>query len=156
MVTKPDPPFYLVDDSIADTISSLKWSPNSNILAASSWDGRISLWDIKPTYYGALDPQLVRNTDLPDPVLQISWHNEGSAIFAGCIDGSIKYWDLPQNKVFDLGKLSKAAAQVCWCEAMKLLFVLSWDKTITVLDCKQPNPVCSKTLNYKVRLVSEE
>jgi len=155
MVTKPNP-FYLVDDSIADTISSLKWSPASNILAASSWDGRICLWDIKSTYYNELVPQPIMNTNLLDPVLQISWYNEGNVIFAGCIDGSIKYWDLPQNKVINLGQSSKAAAQVCWCEAVKLLFILSWDKTITVLDCRQSNPVYSRTLNYKVRLVSKE
>jgi mRNA export factor len=156
MVSKPDPTFYLVDDSIPDTISSLKWSPNSNMLAASSWDGKVYLWDIKPNYYNTLSPQPMMNTDLVDPVLQISWYHDGSIIFAGCIDGSVKYWDLPQNKIVNLGQLQNAAAQVHWCETMNLLFILSWDKKITVVDCKQPNSVCTKTLNYKVRLVSRE
>ena len=33
--------FNLVDNTIGDSVSSLKWGPNSSLLAASSWDNKV-------------------------------------------------------------------------------------------------------------------
>eukprot|EP00826_Nyctotherus_ovalis_P055498 TRINITY_DN7370_c0_g1_i35.p1 TRINITY_DN7370_c0_g1~~TRINITY_DN7370_c0_g1_i35.p1 ORF type:complete len:297 (-),score=-21.45 TRINITY_DN7370_c0_g1_i35:209-1099(-) len=151
MMAKSEGDFYFVDDNIGDTISCLRWAPNSNFLAASSWDGKVYIWDIKQGYYNSLTAQPLLSTDFLEPVLQISWHQDGNAIFAGCVDGSVKYWDLPQNKVMNMGQMPQAAAQVHWCEVTKLLYVMSWDKTITMWDCKQPSPVIKQNLNSKVR-----
>ena len=144
--------FYLVDNTITDTVSSLKWGPNSSLLAASSWDGKIRVWDVKETYAGsgvvASAPMLA--TDMIDPVLQISWNREGTMIFAGCCDNTIKVWDLQQNRVMNLGQHTQPVAQVHWCEVMNVLYTMSWDRTIAIWDGKQPNPVMNTTLERKV------
>lgn len=142
--------FSLIDNTIGDTISCMKWGPNSSLLAASSWDNKVRVWDVKEGYGGNLAAQPMAATDMGEPVLQISWNREGTAIFAGCADNFVKMWDLQQNRVVNLGQHTQPVAQVHWCEAMNVLYSMSWDKTISIWDGKQAAPIVSTTLDRKV------
>lgn len=142
--------FSLVDNTITDTVSCLRWAFNSSLLAASSWDGKIRIWEVKEVYPGNVATQAKVLTDMNNPVLQIAWNREGNVIFAGSGDNFIKAWDLQQNKVINVGQREMPVAQVHWCEIMNVLYAMSWDRTITIWDCRQSNPVMTATLNTKV------
>ena len=144
------PNFCLVDNTITDTVSSLKWSPAANHLAASSWDGKVRVWDIKDAYGGKITAQPMLVTDMTEPILQVSWNTQGNIIFAGSSDNTIKAWDLQQNRVVNIGQRTMPVAQVHWCKNMNVLYAMSWDKTITIWDGKQPNPIMTATLINKV------
>ena len=144
--------FDLVDNTIGDTVSCLRWAPNSTLLASSSWDTKLRVWDIRDNGSGTAVSQPVAATDMAEPILQIAWNREANTIYAGCCDGAVKVWDLQQNRVMNLGQHTQPVAQVHWCEVLNVLFTLSWDKTISIWDGKQPNPVMSVTLDKKVLL----
>ena len=144
--------FSLIDNTIGDTVSSMKWGPNSSLLAASSWDNKVRVWDVKENYAGNLAAQAVAGTDMAEQVMQISWNREGNTIFAGCCDGFAKMWDLQQNRVVNIGQHSQPVASVHWCEVLNVLYTMSWDKTIAIWDARQQTPVVSVTLDKKVFL----
>lgn len=148
--------FNLVDSTLNDTVSCLKWATNSNLLAASSWDGKIRIWDVKPNYPSpnTATAQAMVATDMTEPVLQIAWNSQGNMMFAGSGDGFIKVWDLQQNKVMNMAQRQMAVAQVHWCPVMNVLYALSWDRTITIWDGKQPNPVMTNNLDLKPHYMS--
>jgi len=144
--------FFCVDNTLGDTVSSMKWGPNSTYLAASTWDGKIRVWDVKETYPGSgtVASQPVLMQDFTDPVLNISWNREGNVIFAGCSDNTVKAWDLQGNRVMPVGQHTQPVAQVHFDEVMGVLYTLSWDKSIAIWDLKQPTPVMNTTLERKV------
>lgn len=144
--------FDLVDNTITDTVSSIKWAPNSNMLAASSWDGKIRIWEVIENYSGIFTSHPKISADLLEPILQISWHPGGGNIFAGCVDGTIKIWDLEKNTIMNGGQLPEGVASVHWCNEMNVLFAISWDKSLTVWDFKQPTPVMRTVMTYKVKM----
>lgn len=145
--------FNLIDNTIGDTVSCMKWGPNSNYLAASSWDGKVRVWEIKENF-GNIAGQMMTSIDMGEPVLNISWNREGTMIFAGCSDNTVKAWDLQQGRTMTIGQHTQPVAQVHWCEMLNVLYSMSWDKTIAVWDGKQPNPVANTTLERKPHYMS--
>lgn len=89
--------------------------------------------------------------DCGEPILNISWNREGTSIFAGCCDNTAKMWDLQANRIMNIAQHSQPVAQVHWCEMLNILYTMSWDKTISVWDGKQQNPVMSFTIDKKVK-----
>ena len=63
----------------SDGISSLCWSPASNLLVASSWNNQVLCWDVQAN--GQSIPKAAITLD--KPVLCSAWSNDGSAVFAG-------------------------------------------------------------------------
>lgn len=70
-VELPSPP--------SDSISSLKFSPASNLLVATSWSGQVLCWDVQAN--GQAIPKAAITLD--KPVLCSAWSNDGSAVFVG-------------------------------------------------------------------------
>lgn len=69
----------------SDGISSVKFSPNSNLLVASSWSGQVLCWDVQSN--GQAIPKAAITLD--KPVLCSSWSGDGTTVFAGAICGLI-------------------------------------------------------------------
>lgn len=53
-----------------DTISAVSWSPVANHLAASSWDGKVRIYDVDAST-GAARPAALITTD--GPLLDCDW-----------------------------------------------------------------------------------
>lgn len=70
-VEVPSPP--------ADGVSSLKFSPASNLLVATSWSGQVLCWDVQGN--GQAIPKAAITSD--KPVLCSAWSVDGSTVFAG-------------------------------------------------------------------------
>ncbi len=48
-------PFYKVPEIANDSISCLRFAPSADILAASSWDGEVRLWEVQKNPHGTND-----------------------------------------------------------------------------------------------------
>ena len=68
-----------VPSTPSDSISSLKFSPTSNLLVASSWSGQVLCWDVQAT--GQAIPKAAITLD--KPVLCSAWSADGTTVFAG-------------------------------------------------------------------------
>lgn len=70
-VEVPSPP--------SDGVSSLKFSPASNLLVATSWSGQALCWDVQSN--GQAIPKAAITLD--KPVLCSAWSMDGTTVFAG-------------------------------------------------------------------------
>ena len=77
-----------------DTISSLQFSPKSNLLVASSWDNNIRCWEIQQTGQ-AVAKAMQSHTK---PILDSCWHDDGTKVFTAGSDNMAKMWDLASNQ----------------------------------------------------------
>ncbi len=57
------------EETATDTISCLRWSPNSNYLGASSWDGKVRIYNVSAD----LEAKGVAMISAEAPVLSCDW-----------------------------------------------------------------------------------
>ena len=71
----------------AGPLTGVSYHPNGNLIATSSWDRTIRLWDART---GDLHNSLLGHHDW---VLHVAFSPEGRRIASGGADGAIKIWD---------------------------------------------------------------
>ena len=59
-----------VPSELTDTVSELRWSPKANWLAASSWDGRVHIYDVA----NDLTAKGVGHINSGGPLLTCDWN----------------------------------------------------------------------------------
>ena len=64
----------------SDGVSSLKFSPTSNLLVATSWSGQTLCWDVQPQSGQAVPKAAIT---LEKPALCSAWSADGSNVFVG-------------------------------------------------------------------------
>jgi photosystem II stability/assembly factor-like uncharacterized protein len=70
------------------TISDLAFSPDGQILASASWDGKVRLWDV------ATWTEIRRLEGHDDWVLQIAFSPAGDLLASSSADGTVVLWDV--------------------------------------------------------------
>ena len=71
-----------------DEFNSVTWSPDSRMIAASSGDTNIRLWDIKS---GKLGRTLAGHQNW---VRSVAWSGDGRGLASGAHDGTVRVWDV--------------------------------------------------------------
>ena len=64
-----------------DSVSSLTFSHNSNLLVATSWNNQVLCWDVQST--GQAIPKAAISLD--KPALCSAWSADGTSVFAGAL-----------------------------------------------------------------------
>eukprot|EP00566_Odontella_aurita_P014999 CAMPEP_0113585718 /NCGR_PEP_ID=MMETSP0015_2-20120614/33868_1 /TAXON_ID=2838 /ORGANISM="Odontella" /LENGTH=350 /DNA_ID=CAMNT_0000491017 /DNA_START=46 /DNA_END=1099 /DNA_ORIENTATION=+ /assembly_acc=CAM_ASM_000160 len=129
-----------------DGISSLTWSPTSNILVSSNWDGGVRCWEAQESagQIRAL-PKAQANHEGQAPVLSTAFSADGSTVFSGGADKAVRMWQLgqqPPNGVpQQIGAHDAPVKSVGFIPSSNLVVSGGWDKVLKFWDARQPNPV---------------
>ncbi|VAH00780.1 unnamed protein product [Triticum turgidum subsp. durum] len=119
-----------------DSLSSLSFSPKSNLLVATSWDNQVRCWEI-----GNGNSQPKASISHDQPVLCSAWKDDGTTVFSGGCDKQVKMWPLLSGGQAQTVAMHDAPVkEVSWISQMNLLVSGSWDKTLRYWDTRQPNP----------------
>ncbi|RXH73660.1 hypothetical protein DVH24_016482 [Malus domestica] len=102
-----------------DSISSLSFSPKTNILVATSWDNQ---------------------------VLCSAWKDDGSTVFSGGCDKQVKMWPLAGNQPVTVAMHDAPIKEVAWIPEMNYLVTGSLDKNLKYWDLRQQTPIHTQAL----------
>ncbi|KAK3938514.1 WD40-repeat-containing domain protein [Diplogelasinospora grovesii] len=141
----------LPSDIIKDTISSIRFSPASNHLAATSWDGRVYIYDVTATNIsGGVMP-------IPSqgPMFDCDFSKDGTILAAAGADKSVYCLDLSSGQTLTLSAGYAHAAPVRCVRFLSanfsnMLATGSWDKTVKYWDLRQPTPVATLVVPERV------
>eukprot|EP00803_Ostreobium_quekettii_P002391 evm.model.scf_4402.1 EVM.evm.TU.scf_4402.1 scf_4402:4072-7195(+) len=112
-----------------DGISSLRFSPAANHLAATSWDCSVRVWEVA---------------------------SGGGLGFVGGAGGGmsaapkVKMWNLATNQTQQVAQHEGGVKEVHFVRDENRLVTGSWDKTLKYWDLRSPNPIYTFTLNDMV------
>lgn len=129
-----------------DGVTSLSFSPTSNLLVGTSWNNQVLCWDIQQS--GQVIPKAAIN--LEKPALCSAWSTDGSVVFAGGCDNSVKMWNLQTNQQQQVAQHQGPVRHCFFVNQMNMLITGSWDKTIKYWDLRQPNPAHTQQLPERV------
>ncbi|KAI1180249.1 WD40-repeat-containing domain protein [Nemania sp. FL0916] len=138
---------------LADTVSSLSWSPVAeDLLAASCWDGKVYVYRTA----AAGNTQQVSGLTVGEPVLACDWTKDGNMIVAGSTDHRIHALDLSSGQQAIIGSHTAPVRGVRSVEVPGANFPVvasgSWDKTVKFWDLRQSNAAAAMTLDCKDRV----
>mmetsp|Transcript_16838 Transcript_16838/g.21296 ORF Transcript_16838/g.21296 Transcript_16838/m.21296 type:complete len:362 (-) Transcript_16838:30-1115(-) len=145
------PPDYTVPHPGNDGISSLTWSPTSNILVSTNWDGGVRCWEVQEQkgQVQAL-PKAQVNHENNSPVLCSTFSSDGSTVFTGGADNAVRMWNLSQGPLTtpnsvpqQIGAHSAAVSAIGFLKSTNIIVSGSYDKKLLFWDARTPNPVHS-------------
>uniref|UniRef100_A0A7S3P3S1 Anaphase-promoting complex subunit 4 WD40 domain-containing protein n=1 Tax=Amphora coffeiformis TaxID=265554 RepID=A0A7S3P3S1_9STRA len=127
-----------------DGTSSLSWSPTSNILVASSWDGHVRCWEVAEQQGRAqANPKAQVNHENNAPVLDTCFSPDGSTVFSVGGDKALRMWQLGQQVTVpqQIGAHDAPIKTVGFLKSMNTVVTGGWDRKLKFWDCRSPNPV---------------
>ncbi|KAK8809482.1 hypothetical protein WA158_000425 [Blastocystis sp. Blastoise] len=148
------PEKFICSETPGDTVSSIKFSPCSNMFVTSSWDGEIRLYDLQAngnTINGCFGKSLVR---LETPVTSLAWSNDGNSVYAACCDGSVRLWNVASGATTcdTIGSHTGIVSSIVPLEMNGSAAVCSGsiDKTIKYWDVRSKQTIGTVTTSNKV------
>jgi len=131
----------MVQNSPADSITAVKWSPSSNIFACTAWDGSVTLYETQPKAQQKMNA----------PLLCCDWRPNGSQLAVGACDNSAYIWDVQSNTQKQFAPHQASVKCIKFAD-QNIVITGSWDRTIKYWDLsKNPTqPVCTVNLPERV------
>ncbi|KAF9439121.1 hypothetical protein BGZ76_011359 [Entomortierella beljakovae] len=132
-----------VQHAPGDGISEIKFSPQADFLAASSWDCNVRIYEIQTngsSVAKAIYPH-------PAPVLCCDWSKDGTKLASGGADKTAKLFDVATGQSTPVAQHDAPIKEVRWVDGQSpILATGSWDKTIRYWDIRQSTPISTITL----------
>ncbi|OAG32594.1 mRNA export factor [Nematocida displodere] len=127
---EPSIPDTIVPQPPTDTVSSLLYSPNSDILAACSWDGSVYIYAPRnPSSHESMSLK----TSIPNmnasPILCSCFSNDGALLFTGSADGKIRVIDMTTGNPTEFIGHDSAVSCMAFTST-QLLVTGGWDKKL--------------------------
>ncbi|KIY43860.1 WD40 repeat-like protein [Fistulina hepatica ATCC 64428] len=126
-----------------DSISSLAFSPQSNYLAAGSWDNSVRIYEVAAN--GQTQGKAMYNHDAP--VLGVCWSKDGTKVFSGGADNAARVFDATTGQAAQIAQHQAPIKSVRWIDGANVLVTGSWDKSIKYWDLRSATPAMSVTLS---------
>lgn len=129
-----------------DGISSLIWSPTSNILASTNWDSGIRVWEVQESNTQIqAQPKAKANHENNAPVLASCFTPDGSKVITAGCDKAVRMWQLgqapPNNVPQQIGAHDEPISCVGYLSTSNIVVSGGWDRKLKFWDMRQPNPV---------------
>jgi len=131
-----------------DGVSSLIWSPVSNHLVSTNWDGGVRCWEVQEQGGQIRSmPKAQVNHENQSPVLCSCFSPDGSTVFSGGADKAVRMWNLAQAAPSSnglsqqIGVHNSPVKSIGFLKSTNLVVSGGWDKFLKFWDARQPNPV---------------
>ncbi|KAJ1922280.1 hypothetical protein H4219_000142 [Mycoemilia scoparia] len=136
----------VIESPITDTISELQFSPQSNFLAAASWDNQVRIWDVDYT-----QAKPVTAITHEGPALCCTWSMDGKYMVSGGADTFGRMVDMDSGSNMLVAKHDEPIRNVRFValNGQPILVTGSWDKTIKYWDLRQQKPLGSVDIQQK-------
>ncbi|KAI8970235.1 WD40-repeat-containing domain protein [Mycotypha africana] len=116
-----------------DGITGLSFSPQADILAVSSWDTAVRIYEVQPN--GSTIPKTSYNHE--GPVLCVEWTSDGSSIISGGTDKAVRMYSLATGQSTQIAVHDEPVKCIKFLENQpNILASASWDKTIRYWDVR--------------------
>ncbi|KAI1429130.1 Poly(A)+ RNA export protein [Xylaria sp. FL1777] len=133
-----------------DTISDLTFSPTADILAVSSWDKKVRIYQIAGN--GASEGKHIYEHDAP--VLSVDFSKDGNKLVSSGADKQAKVCDLQSLQTVQVAAHDNTVRAARFFELpasnSPMLVTGSWDKTIKYWDLRSQTPVGTVTCQERV------
>ncbi|KAI8361610.1 WD40-repeat-containing domain protein [Mortierella sp. GBAus27b] len=130
----------------SDGISDLAFSKASDLLAASSWNNEVRIWEVMPD--GSTVAKAMYSHDAP--ALTCQWSADGSKLASGGADNAGKLFDVTTGQPTQFARHEGPIKSLRWIDGPNIVATGSWDKTLKYWDLRQPNPVSSVALSDRL------
>jgi len=119
-----------------DCVYAIAFSPNGKVLASTSYDHMIYLWD--PMTGKEIKP-LKEHTDA---VFDLVFSPDGKWLASGGADRTVKLWDISSGKrIYTLGSSTEGVNTIAFHPSGKWVAASGFDKTIHVWDISGSEPL---------------
>ncbi len=113
----------------ANAITQVAWCPDGTMLASSSYDQTVRLWN-------ALTNQQVRVLRVQDPVTSVAWSPDGRTLVSGSQNGTVRHWDQRGPLLNTLEEHNEMIFRVVWSPDGRAFVSSSADNTIRLWDAQ--------------------
>ena len=121
-----------------DCVYAVAFSPDNKLLASTSYDHMIYLWDL------ATGQQVKPLKEHTDSVFDLAFSPDGKWLASGGADRTVKLWNIESGKrIFTLGSSTEGVNTIAFHPSSKWIAASGFDRTIRVWDltAKAPEPV---------------
>ncbi|TRX93363.1 hypothetical protein FHL15_005638 [Xylaria flabelliformis] len=133
-----------------DTVTDLTFSPTADILAVSSWDKKVRIYQIASN--GASEGKHIYEHD--DVVFNVDFSKDGNKLASCGADKQAKVCDLQSLQTVQVAAHDNVVRCARFFELPNsngpMLVTGSWDKTIKYWDLRSPNPVGTVTCQDRI------
>ncbi|KAI8326501.1 WD40 repeat-like protein [Martensiomyces pterosporus] len=132
-----------------DSVSDLAFSPVANLLAASSWDNQVRIWDIQNDGTSAGKAMYAHE----GPALCCAWSRDGTKLVSGGADKAGRMLDTATGQSVQIAQHDDAIRCIKFIEAENsspIIATGSWDKTLKYWDLRQQSPLAVVNLPERV------
>jgi WD40 repeat protein len=121
-------------------VTSLDWSPTEPLIATTSEDYTVRVWDVSPRTRVLTGPT--------DVVFAVAWSPSGDRLVATGLDGTARIWDAATGEELLVLRGPAAMNGVMWSPSGDLLVTGPWDAdpTVVVWDVSPSSPTYGEKL----------
>ncbi|KAF8318493.1 WD40 repeat-like protein [Clavulina sp. PMI_390] len=125
----------------SDSVSRVAFSPVADLLAVSSWNNEVRIYDVGPN--GETQPRGMYTHD--GPVLDLSWSSDGEMLLSASADRTAKAFHVQTQQAMQVAAHDDAVSAIRWIQTPTSAFIAtaSWDKTLKYWTVGNPSPIAS-------------
>lgn len=144
---------FVVSDSPSETVSSLGFNNNGNLLVAGSWDNNVRIYEVQhnasQNMVATRAKTMMKDTH-KQPILDCCFASDGATVYTASCDGTAKAWHLGSDQCIQIAQHDAPIKSIAHIPEMNAIVTGSWDKTLRYWDHRQPKEIAKVQLPERV------